>query len=341
MIIVLNNDASAKDAADIADMLTARGKTPRIVNGLRQPAVIANCGKNEEDKMIAEFNALKAVERIIFSSKKYQLASREFCREDSIVSIGGHKLGGNYFQIIAGPCSVENLEQMRQTAETISSCGVKLLRGGAYKPRTSPYDFQGLGEEGLEIFSQIKAEYCVSAVTEIISEQHLQKLVKSVDCLQIGSRNGQNYQLLEAIAAAGLPVILKRAMASTVEEWLSAADYLLVNGCKDVILCERGIKTFETATRNTLDLSAVVIAKKETHLPVIVDPSHAAGRVDLLLPLSRAAIAAGANGLMLEVHPKPSVALSDGGQQIPTTAFPEFVKSLEPILNAMNLICNK
>lgn len=329
--IILKPNIPEDEISRLLNMITKMKLSAQVVK--HQGVVMIVPGKDEHFDLL---KTLPYIEKVMPANKRYKLASRDYCATDSIVKIGGQKIGGGHFQIIAGPCAVESLEQMRQTANDIIPAGIKIIRGGAFKPRTSPYDFQGLKEKGLEILQQIKEEFGVAIVTEIVNESHLDKLAKVADCIQIGARNSQNYHLLEAVASAGKPIMLKRGMASTIEEWLSAAEYLLVNGCMDVILCERGIKTFETATRNTLDISAVAIAKQETHLPVVVDPSHAAGRTDLLLPLSRAAIAAGADGILLETHPDPGRAVSDAAQQIPSAMFADFVNSLKPLIKVMS-----
>jgi len=290
----------------------------------------------EDDQSLETYNMLRCVADVIPAGKRYKLASREYCRHDSIVKLGRDRLiGGGHFQMIAGPCAVESLDQMRQAAAALIACGVGVIRGGAFKPRTSPYDFQGLGLEGLKILQQIKEEFGVAVTTEAVSVENLKELAAVADCIQIGARNCQNYNLLERVADQGRPVLLKRGMATQIEEWFSAAEYLMANGCMQVILCERGIKTFESSTRNTLDLSAVVAAKRDTHLPVVVDPSHAAGRVDMIPALSRAAIAAGADGLIVESHPNPKAALSDNAQQIPCADFGKYLASLQPVLEAM------
>ena len=336
MIIVFKHDATEEQINSVSETIVRLGYEPRVIRGVEH-TVIGAIGDEKIHRSLEVFKAFPFIADVLPIQKRYKLASREYHLKDSVIKIGDRKIGGGHFQIIAGPCSVESLEQMRTVAADVKAAGVGILRGGTYKPRTSPYDFQGLGDAGLEILARIKEEFNVPVITEVVGVTHIEKIAKVADCLQIGARNSQNYHLLEAVAQAGKPVLLKRGMASTVEEWLSAAEYLLVHNCPDVILCERGIKTFEHATRNTLDLSAVAIAKRETHLPVIVDPSHAAGRIDLILPLSKAAIAVGADGLIVETHPDPISALSDAGQQIPSCDFADYVKALQPVLKAMNM----
>ena len=288
------------------------------------------------DQLMDTFRMLPFVDNVMPLEKRYKIASREFYAGESEVTIGREKLGNGHFQVIAGPCAVESLAQMRQVTKDLIACGIGIIRGGAFKPRTSPYDFQGLGQAGLDIFKQIKAEFNVAITTEVVAVEDIEAIAEVADCLQIGARNAQNYNLLERVAVVGKPVLLKRGMAGGIDEWLSAAEYLMVNGCQEVILCERGIKTFETATRNTLDISAIPIAKKETHLPVVVDPSHAAGRLDLLPSMSRAAIAAGADGLLIEAHPNPAEAFSDAKQQIPSGNFASFMKKIQPLIDFMH-----
>ena len=314
-------------------MIVKLGYEPRIIRGVEN-TVIGAVGDENIHRSLELFKAFPFVADVLPIQKRYKLASREFHHDDSVLCIGSEKIGAKNFQIIAGPCALESREQMRIAARDVKAAGARILRAGVYKPRTSPYDFQGLGEEGLEILKEVKEEFNMPVVTEVVGVNHIEKIAAVADCLQIGARNCQNYNLLEAVAGAGLPVLLKRGMSTSIEEWLSAAEYLLVHGCTSVILCERGIRTFETATRNTLDLSAVAVAKRETHLPVIVDPSHAAGKVDLVLPLSKAAIAVGADGLIVEAHPDPVSAVSDAAQQIPSAEFGKFVEALKPFLAA-------
>lgn len=336
MIIVFKPHAKEEEIQDVSKKIEKLGYEPRIIRGVEH-TVIGAVGDEQMHKSLEVFKTFDCVADVLPIQKRYKVASREYHNESSIVKIGDRKIGKGFFQVIAGPCAVESYEQLKETAEAVISAGAGVLRGGAYKPRTSPYDFQGLGEEGLEILDRVKKECNVPIVTEVVGITHIDKVAKVADCLQIGARNSQNYHLLEAVAGAGKPVLLKRGMSSTIEEWLSAAEYLMVHGCQDVILCERGIRTFEQATRNTLDVSAVAIAKKETHLPVVVDPSHAAGRCDLVLALSRAGIAAGADGLIVEVHPDPVNAVSDAAQQIPAKAFANYFSGLQAVIKAMEL----
>jgi 3-deoxy-7-phosphoheptulonate synthase len=336
MIIVFKHNTPQEEIDKVSDMIVKLGYEPRIIQGVEH-TIIGAVGDEKIHQSLEILKTFPWVKDVLPIQKRYKLASREFSKADSIVTIGDKKIGKGHFQIVAGPCAVESLEQMRQVAKDIKAAGVGILRGGAYKPRTSPYDFQGLGEEGLDILQQVKEEFKLPVVTEVVGVTHIKKVAEVADCLQIGARNSQNYHLLEGVAETKLPILLKRGMATSIEEWLSSAEYLLVHGCTNVILCERGIRTFETATRNTLDLSAVAVAQKETHLPVIVDPSHAAGRNDMVLPLAKAAIAVGADGLLVEAHPDPVNAVSDAAQQIKSSEFADFVKQLQPILEAVKV----
>ncbi len=329
MIVVLKPHISDEQIEDVRQHVVELGYEPRLIKGV-QRTVIAAVGDETSHRSLETLRGMEQVENVVPIQKRYKLASREFHQANSKVMIGDSPIGENHFQIIAGPCAIESREQLRQVAKDLTQCGIRVIRGGAYKPRTSPYDFQGLGDEGVDLLQEVKEEFGVAVVTEVVGVPQVEKVAKVVDMLQIGARNCQNYHLLEVVAACGKPVLLKRGMASTIEEWLSAAEYLMVNGCSNVVLCERGIRTFETATRNTLDLSAVAIAKRESHLPVVVDPSHAAGIVTLVPSLARAAIAAGADGLLVEAHPTPVDALSDAAQQIPSAEFHNLVDDLRP-----------
>ena len=257
-----------------------------------------------------------------------RLTSRQHHPDDTVIRVGDHRIGGGGLAVIAGPCAVESRDQMHRTVSALVRHGVGIIRGGAYKPRTSPYDFQGLGQEGLDLLAEMKREYGVKVITELTCPSLLGPVFRVADILQIGSRNCQNYDLLRAAAGAGMPVMLKRGMAASVAEWLSSAEHLMAHGCSDVILCERGIKTFETVTRNTLDVGAVAVLKLETHLPVLVDPSHAAGNRELVLPLAMAGVAAGADGVMVEVHCDPDSALCDGPQQLTLDMAGELMRRL-------------
>jgi 3-deoxy-7-phosphoheptulonate synthase len=265
--------------------------------------------------------AYPGVDKVLPILQPYKLVSREFRRSDTIITVGGTRIGGEHVALITGPCSVESREQLLEAATAAKQAGATMLRGGAYKPRTSPYAFQGLGVEGLQILAEAREQTGLPVVTELMDPRHLEAVVEYSDIIQIGARNMQNFQLLSAVGEVDRPVLLKRGLAATIDELLMAAEYIVREGNDQVIICERGIRTFETATRNTLDISAVPIIKKRSHLPVIVDPSHASGKVDLVEPLSLAAIVAGADGLMIEMHPTPETALSDGAQSLDPRQF--------------------
>ncbi len=338
MIIVFKPNTSDEDIKFIENKVIEHGYVPKLIHG-ESRTVIGAVGDETMHESLEMLQTLPMIEKVIPIQKRYKLVSREYHGDPTAFAVGaGNMIGAGDFLMIAGPCSVENREQLDTATRDIVASGVKVLRGGAYKPRTSPYDFQGLGQEGLDLLQEMKDKYGVAIVTEIVGVPHVEDVAAVADVLQIGARNCQNYHLLETVAAVNTPVLLKRGMATTVQEWLAAAEYLIVHGCERVILCERGIRTFENATRSTLDLSAVAVAKRETHLPVIVDPSHAAGRVDLVLPLAKAAIAVGADGLIVETHPTPAEACSDAAQQIPSADFGVFMDELRPLID---LCCRK
>jgi 3-deoxy-7-phosphoheptulonate synthase len=274
------------------------------------------------------------VESVLRVQKRYKLVSRESHDTDSIVNVDGVKIGGGHFCMMAGPCSVESMEQLLSTAHAVRAAGATVLRGGAYKPRTSPYEFQGLGREGLRMLAEARDQTGLKIITEVLSERDVEQVAAVADILQIGARNAQNFQLLIECAKSGKPILLKRGMSEKIEEWLLAAEYILAHGNPNVLLCERGIRTFETFTRNTLDLAAVAIAKKESHLPVIVDPSQGCGRADLVIALCCGAIAVGADGLLIEVHPNPAEAMSDGQQQVDFQMFQKLQEAIGPFLVA-------
>lgn len=275
--------------------------------------------------------ALDIVETVKRVSEPFKAANRKFHGDDTIVRVGSGAFGGGFFGVIAGPCSVESTEQVLEVAHKVKAAGAQFLRGGAFKPRTSPYAFQGLRAEGIEMLLEAKKETGLPIVSEIMSIKHID-LFDQVDIIQIGARNMQNFELLRELSLCGKPILLKRGPANTIEEWLMSAEYLLAGGNKEVILCERGIRTFETATRNTLDLSAIPLVKRLSHLPVIVDPSHASGIASLVPPLAKAAVVSGADGLMIEVHPSPETALCDGAQSLTPARFEEVMTSVKELV---------
>jgi 3-deoxy-7-phosphoheptulonate synthase len=334
MIIVLKTGSTDTEVQQVVEAVQQFGYEPRLIRGVER-TILACVGDERNHHTLESLIVLPQVESVTPVQKKYKLVSREYQPTDSVLDLAGLKIGGDTFHVVAGPCSVENRQQTTETAKIVKAAGATLFRGGAFKPRTSPYDFQGLGREGLELLKEARAQTGLPIVTEVMSPQDVEMVAEVSDILQIGARNAQNVPLLAAAAASGKIILLKRGLAGLVDEWLLAAEYIFVHGNHRVILCERGIRTFEHACRNTLDLGAVAVAKKETHLPVFVDPSHAAGRHDMVIPLARAAVAAGADGLLVEVHPNPAVALSDGGQQLKPNQFTDLMNAIRPLVQVM------
>jgi 3-deoxy-7-phosphoheptulonate synthase len=333
MIVILKPHSTETEIQVVIEEVEKLGYTPHPIRGALQ-TVVAAIGDERVHQTLESLNALPQVERVLRVQKRYKLVSRESAESDTVVDVDGVKVGGKNFVIMAGPCSVESEDQLLATARAVRKRGASILRGGAYKPRTSPYEFQGLGKEGLRILDLARRETGLKIITEVLSERDVEHVAEAADILQIGARNAQNFQLLIECAKSRKPVLLKRGMNQRIEEWMLAAEYLLANGNSRVLLCERGIRTFETYTRNTLDLAAVAIAKKESHLPVIVDPSQGCGRADLVKVLCRGATAVGADGLLIEVHPNPAEALSDGQQQVDFSTFGDLVTELAPFLQA-------
>jgi 3-deoxy-7-phosphoheptulonate synthase len=328
MVVVLEKNLSASDAERIRSFLKEGGFSVHD-HKLGDDAVIGATGKGKVD--IRELSILPGVERVAATSKAYELASRETKQEDTIISVGPVKIGGARITVMAGPCAVESREQIMETAALVRESGAVILRGGAYKPRTSPYAFQGLGITGLEYMKEAGEKNGMPIVTEVVSPELAQAMKDLTDIFQIGARNMQNFELLKKVGSFGKPVLLKRGPSATIEEWLMAAEYLLASGTKDVMLCERGIRTFETYTRNTLDISAIPVVKSLSHLPVIVDPSHAVGIRAKVSPAALAAVAAGADGLTVEVHPRPDEALSDGPQSLYPEQFEKLMRDIEAL----------
>jgi 3-deoxy-7-phosphoheptulonate synthase len=285
-----------------------------------------------------QIERMAGVERTVPILRPFKLASREFHPQDTVVTVNGVPIGGRQVVVMAGPCAIESRDQLLETARAVKEAGALILRGGAFKPRTSPYSFQGLGEEGLRLLAEAREETGLPAVTEVMDPQMVPLVTGYADILQVGARNMQNYALLHAIGEAQWPVLLKRGMMSTIEELLMAAEYILSHGNDHVILCERGIRTFEPYTRNTLDISAVPLLKQLSHLPVVVDPSHGTGKWELVEPVSRAAVAAGADGLIIEVHPHPDEAFSDGAQSLKPARFTTLMQSLRPVAEAVGRV---
>ena len=337
MIIVVKNNCDEKQLDNLIKWVKSQGLGVDVSVGEHSTVLglVGDTPKVDID-LVRSMDIVENVKRI---QEPYKSANRKFHPDDTIVNVGGHKFGGNNFQIIAGPCSVESEEQIIAVAKAVKASGANLLRGGAFKPRTSPYAFQGLKAEGLELLKKAKAETGMPIVTEIMSVAHID-LFEDVDMVQIGARNMQNFELLKAVGKLNKPVLLKRGLANTIEEWLMSAEYIMSEGNRQVVLCERGIRTFEPMTRNTLDLSAIPLLKEKTHLPVIVDPSHASGLSRLVKPLSLAAVGAGADGLMIEVHNDPVKALCDGAQSLRPEQFDEVVKATDVMLPLVNKVRN-
>src|SRR5438105_355804 len=333
LLIVMGAHATAEQVDEVVARLEEAGCSAFVTPG-REATVIGAIGERE---LLATLplEGFAGVEQVLPILKPYKLVSRELSPDPTVIEVRGRRIGDGYFGFIAGPCSVETREQTLETARAVAAGGVTMLRGGAFKPRTSPYTFQGLGNEALEIRAEAREETGLPLVTELMDPRHVEQVVDPTDVIQIGARNMSNFSLRGEVGRARKPGLLKRGRSSTVEELLMAAEYIVKEGNSQVILCERGIKTFEPSMRYTLDIGAIPVLKQETHLPVIVDPSHAAGRRDLVLPLARAAVAAGADGIIVEVHPRPEEALCDGPQQIPVSEFPEFADEIRALASLM------
>lgn len=333
MIVIMSRLATPEQCNAVLSRLQALGL--RVQTSCQDgQCVFLALGEQTPDAQVVE--ALPGVERTMPVFRPYTLVSREVRPEGTVVWAAGRPIGGQAVTVIAGPCSVESEQQLLQAAQAVQAAGVHFLRGGAYKPRSSPYSWQGLGPEGLHLLATAKQVTGLGIVTEVLDPRHIDQVSTVADILQVGSRNMQNYELLKALGQTRLPVLLKRGMAATVEEWLLAAEYVVAAGNPNVILCERGIRTFETATRNTLDLAAVPLVKRLSHLPIIVDPSHGSGMWRLVSPLSQAAVAAGADGLLVEVHPQPERALCDGEQSLSPANFSLLMQSLARVAAAVD-----
>ena len=334
MLIVMKPNATEQDINNVKELIESKKGAAHISKGEINTVIGVVGGKIISDRR--NFGLLPGVQKVIKISSSYKLASRTFQNENTVIKIKDAEIGGNKVAIIAGPCAVESLNQVESIAEHLSKCGVKLLRGGAFKPRTSPYSFQGLGEEGLKYLKQVSEKYNMAVVSEIMEISQIELCMKYVDILQVGARNMQNFNLLKELGHINKPILLKRGLSATIEELLMSAEYIMAGGNREVILCERGIRTFETSTRNTLDISAVPVIKTLSHLPIIVDPSHATGMRNKIAPMSRAAIAAGADGIIVEVHNCPECALCDGAQSLYPDQFEHLyneLKKIAPILD--------
>ncbi len=334
MIINMKSDATEEEINHVIERIEECNYQAHVIRGAER-TVIGAVGTNGRRSEIEALQAAPGVETIVAIAHPFKLVSRQLRHARTVVDVRGVKIGDGDVVVMAGPCSVESREQLMETARAVRAAGARMLRGGAYKPRTSPYDFQGLGREALELLKEASIETGLPVVTEVMSETDVEIVAEYADMLQIGARNMQNFSLLRRVAQTDRPVLLKRGPSATIKEWLLAAEYLLSGGNQNVVLCERGIKTFETATRNTLDLAAVALVKELSHLPVIVDPSHGTGLRSLVPAASRAAVAVGADGLMIEVHPCPERALSDGPQSLDLPGFADLMESLSAFPRAM------
>ena len=338
MVIIMRPEATFENIFEVVKSIEDAGLEAKIMEGAQQK-IVGVIGDKTKLASVA-IGAMDGVENIVSISKSYKLASREFHPQSTVIDIGGVKIGGDEPVIMAGPCAVESREQILETAEIVKKGGAKFLRGGAYKPRTSPYSFQGLEIEGLKYLAEAREKTGLKVVTEVTTVEGIAPVAEYADIMQIGARNMQNFGLLKEVGKCGKPVMLKRGISATIDEWLNAAEYIINAGTPDVILCERGIRTYETYTRNTLDLSAVAAVKHLSHLPIIVDPSHGTGKWRMIKPMAFAAIAAGADGLIMEVHPNPAKALSDGSQSLTAENYFELmdgVKKLAKLMREENL----
>ncbi len=330
MIIVMAS-RKQEDIDHVVAKVEELGYKAHLIVGVER-TVIAAVGDERGKHRLQSLESLSHVEKVVPILNPFKLAAREVKHDDTVVEVGPARFGGKHFSVIAGPCSVESREQILSTAKSVKESGAVMLRGGAYKPRTSPYSFQGLEDEGLKLLSEARAETGLPFVTEVLTPEKVSLVAEHADMLQVGARNMQNFALLKELGRINKPVFLKRGMMSTIKELLMSAEYIMSEGNRNVVLCERGIRTFETETRHTLDLSAVPVLKKLTHLPVVVDPSHATGHWELVTPMAMAAAVSGADGLMLEVHPNPEVAYSDGAESLTPKRFGDLMKSIPSLL---------
>ncbi len=328
MLIVMQPNTTEQNIEKVVNFIKSKGFEAHISKG-SDHTVIGAVGRKVIDKRDIEL--LDGVREVIRISSPYKLVSRVFKQEDTIIDVKGVKFGGGHIGMIAGPCTVESYEQMDETAKRLCECGVKVLRGGAFKPRTSPYAFQGLGEEGLKILREVADKYDMRVTSEVMEVSQIPLFEKYVDILQVGARNMQNFNLLRSLGEIRKPILLKRGLSATIEEWLMSAEYIMSGGNREIILCERGIRTFEKMTRNTLDISAIPVVQKISHLPILVDPSHATGLRNIVPSMSKAAIAAGADGLIIEVHYSPETAVCDGAQSLYPDQFAELFEELKAL----------
>ena len=335
MIIVLKPGLTRKQESTVVREIRKLGYRPHIMRGVARTVIGAIGDELTHQSLETLAMSLpELVESVTPVQKRYKLISREAHPQNSTIQVRGEIIGGRKFQVMAGPCSVESEKQLLAAAEGVKAAGATILRGGAFKPRTSPYEFQGLGEKGLKLLAKARRETGLPVITELLSENHAELVAEYTDIIQIGARNAQNFQLLIAAARTGKPILLKRGLSMKVEEWLLAGEYVLAHENCNLMFCERGIRTFETYTRNTLDLSTIPIIKKESHCPIVIDPSQGTGRADLVSALCKGAVAMGADALLIEVHPNPAEAWSDGVQQVSLEVFAELMKELRPFITA-------
>ncbi|MBI4300268.1 MAG: 3-deoxy-7-phosphoheptulonate synthase [Chloroflexi bacterium] len=333
MIVVMKSDSTRGDIDRILERLTRVNLSGHLSQGVER-TVIGVVGETQlHPELRNELELMAGVEDVVSISKPYKLASREFQPADTVIEVGNVKIGGGDLVVMAGPCAVESERQVIETARAVKAAGATVLRGGAFKPRSSPYTFRGMGEEGLKILAKARAETGMPIITEVLSPQDVELVARYADILQLGARNMQNYILLDEVGKTRMPVMLKRGLSATIQEWLLSAEYILAQGNRQVMLCERGIRTFETYTRNTMDVSAIPSAHRLSHLPVIADPSHGTGKWYLVPPLALASVAAGADGLMVEVHPSPDQAVSDGAQSLTFENFSKMMVQVKLIHN--------
>src|SRR5438093_7649426 len=333
MIIVLKPNISRKEEMAVLKEIKKLGYKPHVMRGVAR-TVVGAIGDERTHKSLEVLATWPQVESVMPVQKRHKLVSREAHTANSTVNVRGTLVGGRAFQVMAGPCSVESEKQLMETAHAVKRAGATFLRGGAFKPRTSPYEFQGLGEKGLKLLAMARKETGLPIITELLSETQAELVAEYADILQIGARNSQNFQLLIAAAKTGKPVLLKRGLSMRIEEWLLAGEYILANENPNLMFCERGVRTFETYTRNTLDLSTIPIIKRESHSPIVIDPSQGAGRADLVTTMCKGAVAMGADALLIEVHPNPAEAWSDGAQQLTLDNFAKLMKELKPFIAA-------
>ncbi|MEO8595522.1 MAG: 3-deoxy-7-phosphoheptulonate synthase [Candidatus Solibacter sp.] len=335
MIISMRPHATREEIDHVRERIADFGYKVHSIAG-EERVVIGVVGVGDVTACLESLEATPGVEKAVRISAPYKFVSKEFRKGRSVIKINGCEIGGDQFVMMAGPCSVESEKQIMETAEGVAASGARLLRGGAFKPRTSPYDFQGMELEGLKLLRKAREATGLGIITEIMSDRDVEMVAEYTDCMQVGARNMQNFALLKSLGSCGRPVLLKRGMSSTIKELLMSAEYIVAHGNPNVILCERGIRTFETATRNTCDISAVPVLNELTHLPVVLDPSHAAGKRSLIPALCRAGVAVGADGIIVEVHPCPEKAVSDGAQSLTLQGFADMMKNLKPYLTLWN-----